>query len=90
MLIIISLSELSQYSFAQDSIQEQDRVFVANELSNTIFVIDPKNKSVEKTIDFFNMIYKLIGNNNLLDKYRDNWWINVKLVILFLHSPLIQ
>ena len=84
------LSELAQYSFAQDSIQEQDRVFVANELSNTIFVIDPKNKSVEKTIDFFNMIYKLIGNNNLLDKYRDNWWINVKLVILFLHSPLIQ
>ncbi|MCJ7636840.1 MAG: hypothetical protein MUO21_05060, partial [Nitrososphaeraceae archaeon] len=70
--IIISLSELSQYSFAQDSIQEQDRVFVANELSNTIFVIDPKNKSVEKTIDFFNMIYKLIENNNLLDKYRDN------------------
>ena len=72
MLIIISLSELSQYSFAQDSIQEQDRVFVANELSNTIFVIDPKNKSVEKTIDFFNMVYKLIGNNNLLDNYRDN------------------
>lgn len=72
MLIIISLSELSQYSFAQDSIQEQDRVFVANELSNTISVIDPKNKSVEKTIDFFNMLYKLIGNNNLLDNYRDN------------------
>ncbi|MGZ8887037.1 MAG: hypothetical protein ACXW1A_02105 [Nitrososphaeraceae archaeon] len=52
--------------------QEQDRVFVANELSNTVSVIDPKNKSVEKTIDFFNMVYKLIGNNNLLDNYRDN------------------
>jgi len=72
LLIIISLSELAQYSFAQDSIEEQDRVFVANELSNTISVIDPKNKSVEKTIDFFNMVYKLIGNNNLLDNYRDN------------------
>ncbi|MGI9011586.1 MAG: hypothetical protein ACR2F1_10435 [Nitrososphaeraceae archaeon] len=72
MLLIISLSERAQYSFAQDSIQEQDRVFVANELSNTISVIDPKNKSVEKTIDFFNMVYKLSGNNNLLDNYRDN------------------
>jgi len=72
LLIIISLSELAQYSFAQDSIEEQDRVFVANELSNTISVIDPKNKSVEKTIDFSNMLYKLIGNNNLLDNYRDN------------------
>lgn len=72
MLIIIRLSERARYSFAQDSIQQQDRVFVANELSNTVSVIDPKNKSVEKTIDFFNMLYKLIGNNNLLDNYRDN------------------
>ncbi len=47
-------------------------VFVANVLSNTVSVIDPKNNSVEKTIDFFNMLYKLIGNNNLLDNYRDN------------------
>lgn len=72
LLIIINLSERARYSFAQDSIQEQDRVFIANELSNTVSVIDPKNKSVEKTIDFFNMLYKLIGNNNLLDNYRDN------------------
>jgi YVTN family beta-propeller protein len=51
LIIIISLSESAQYSFAQASIQKQDRVFVANELSNTISVIDPKNNSVEKTID---------------------------------------
>ncbi|HEX5981915.1 MAG TPA: hypothetical protein VFY77_04530, partial [Nitrososphaeraceae archaeon] len=51
LIIIISLSEPAQFSFAQGSIQKQDRVFIANELSNTISVIDPKNNSVEKTID---------------------------------------